>query len=934
MNTFYKWSAAIFLALGTTFTLQAQSVGIGTGSPDQSAKLHIESNNQGLLIPQISIGNVNNAAPVTAPAVGLLVWNTNTTVIGGGGDGFYYWTGTQWSRLSTSTGAGTDDQNLTGATLVGNNLTITIENGAATSVDLSSLVNDADAVIGNEYNTDFALAGNDLTITDGGGARTVDLSALSKSGRNGLRDVGNFMHLGGPLIENTTVSAGNFGMNFNLNGSGAFHIQDGGVNHFSVLNDGDIAFGGDVFWRDASTAGIVIAELRDNTASGRFIIRDDGDIAVDLDANSRFVFNEQGLDRDFRIESQSEPNMFRVNASNSRIGIGTGLPARELHVVGTTRISTLAGIGDRMVVANANGDLLTQAIPTGGGGIAGVTAGPGLTGGGTTGTVTLNANADNGLNVNAAADRIRLGGSLVESTTVNTGVFDMNFNINIGGEFHIKDGGVNHLSVFDNGDVAFGGDVFWRDGSTAGVVIAELRDNGANGRFIIRENGGVSVDLDANSRFVFNEQGLDRDFRVESQLQESMLHVNASNNRVGIGTGLPVRELHVVGTTRVSTLAGTGNRMVVANANGDLLTQTVPANGDITSVNAGDGLTGGGTTGAVTLDANVDNGLNINTAANRIHLGGSLLESTTVNTGVFDMNFNVNIGGAFHIKDGGTNHLSVFDNGDAAFGGDVFWRDGSTAGIILADLIDEGDDGRFTVRENGIISIDLDANTQFVFNEQGLNRDFRVETEDKTHGLYVDAGDNNVGVGTANLDRNFHLEHDRFTAGGGFGGLTIEQSFNAAQWTLYSSQSSSQMDLYFNNNLRGGFDAVSGNYAATSDRRLKKNIEEIPSAMDNIMKLRPTMYHYKTQTNKASKMAGFIAQEVKEIFPSVVKIQEDDTNGTSKIKDVHLMSYTELLPFMVKGMQEQQAMIEAQQAQIDELKAALKASKNLKETPK
>ena len=53
--------------------LQAQNVGIGTNSPDPSAKLHINDNSRGLLIPRLSLSNVNVAAPVTAPAIGLLV---------------------------------------------------------------------------------------------------------------------------------------------------------------------------------------------------------------------------------------------------------------------------------------------------------------------------------------------------------------------------------------------------------------------------------------------------------------------------------------------------------------------------------------------------------------------------------------------------------------------------------------------------------------------------------------------------------------------------------------------------------------------------------------------------------------------------------------------------------------------------------------------
>ncbi|MDM9632856.1 hypothetical protein, partial [Robiginitalea aurantiaca] len=44
----------------------------------------------------------------------------------------------------------TDDQDLTGATLTGSSLQIDIENGSSATVDLSSLVDDADADATNE----------------------------------------------------------------------------------------------------------------------------------------------------------------------------------------------------------------------------------------------------------------------------------------------------------------------------------------------------------------------------------------------------------------------------------------------------------------------------------------------------------------------------------------------------------------------------------------------------------------------------------------------------------------------------------------------------------------------------------------------------------------------------------------------------------------
>lgn len=102
----------LFLTLLATFYFcqfgYSQNVGIGTATPNASAKLHIVDGNRGILIPQVSIANANTAAPVTAPAVGLLVYNTNGGVAGGNGTGFYYWTGGQWLKLITAAGGDID----------------------------------------------------------------------------------------------------------------------------------------------------------------------------------------------------------------------------------------------------------------------------------------------------------------------------------------------------------------------------------------------------------------------------------------------------------------------------------------------------------------------------------------------------------------------------------------------------------------------------------------------------------------------------------------------------------------------------------------------------------------------------------------------------------------------------------------------------------
>lgn len=75
--------------------IQAQNVGIGTNTPDASAKLEVQSADKGVLVPRISIPNLSAAAPVITPATSLLVYNTNTAT----GLGYYYWDGTQWLKL-------------------------------------------------------------------------------------------------------------------------------------------------------------------------------------------------------------------------------------------------------------------------------------------------------------------------------------------------------------------------------------------------------------------------------------------------------------------------------------------------------------------------------------------------------------------------------------------------------------------------------------------------------------------------------------------------------------------------------------------------------------------------------------------------------------------------------------------------------------------
>ncbi|MFT3746206.1 MAG: tail fiber domain-containing protein [Pyrinomonadaceae bacterium] len=93
----------------------------------------------------------------------------------------------------------------------------------------------------------------------------------------------------------------------------------------------------------------------------------------------------------------------------------------------------------------------------------------------------------------------------------------------------------------------------------------------------------------------------------------------------------------------------------------------------------------------------------------------------------------------------------------------------------------------------------------------------------------------------------------------------------------------------------------------TSDARLKKNIHSLNYGLGQLMKLRPVSFDWKDDSTAKTNL-GFLAQEVEKIIPEAV-VKGDDQNHTRG------MNYSELLPVIVRSVQEQQSQI-AEQARI------------------
>lgn len=112
--------------------------------------------------------------------------------------------------------------------------------------------------------------------------------------------------------------------------------------------------------------------------------------------------------------------------------------------------------------------------------------------------------------------------------------------------------------------------------------------------------------------------------------------------------------------------------------------------------------------------------------------------------------------------------------------------------------------------------------------------------------------------------------------------------------------------------LRANGLVVSGNVTAYSDKRLKTALQPIKeNILDKIDQLKPTFYQWKDQAKDQAKQLGFIAQEVKEVFPEWV--HEND--------EYYSMSYDKMGAVLaVQGIQELRAEIKSLKEELKSLR--------------
>lgn len=114
--------------------------------------------------------------------------------------------------------------------------------------------------------------------------------------------------------------------------------------------------------------------------------------------------------------------------------------------------------------------------------------------------------------------------------------------------------------------------------------------------------------------------------------------------------------------------------------------------------------------------------------------------------------------------------------------------------------------------------------------------------------------------------------------------------------------------------------ATSTTISAVSDQRFKENIRDLDVGLSAIMQLKPRKFDWKEGKGMNIKNArGFIAQEFEQVFPDLIDEWADPApEGEEPYKSVR----QDLIPVLVKAIQEQQTIIQDLRLEFDAYKAA------------
>ena len=243
---------------------------------------------------------------------------------------------------------------------------------------------------------------------------------------------------------------------------------------------------------------------------------------------------------------------------------------------------------------------------------------------------------------------------------------------------------------------------------------------------------------------------------------------------------------------------------------------------------------------------------------------------------------------------------------------------------LIADETDGTEDGYFIFSQMKAGTLTeryrLETGT-FVINDPGADFDFRVESDNNTNMLYVDASADHVAINSVS---DYHAS--LITVASGERALFVYQNANSDTTTMQirsayaqSSQSASMIVFQDSGGTERGSIKTTGSataYNTSSDYRLKENVNYDWDATTRLKQLKPARFNWIIDDTNTP-VDGFLAHEVSSIVPEAVAgekdgmenyIDEDTGEEKTRIRPQGI-DHSKLVPLMVKTIQELEARI-------------------------
>ena len=218
----------------------------------------------------------------------------------------------------------------------------------------------------------------------------------------------------------------------------------------------------------------------------------------------------------------------------------------------------------------------------------------------------------------------------------------------------------------------------------------------------------------------------------------------------------------------------------------------------------------------------------------------------------------------------------------------------TNANVPRYNLVDNGAYTGVFKSTSGVVALSNQSNNALTFETNATER-ARIDSS----GIFL------VGKTGADVSVNgFRVDPDG----------AIYSSIATGNETNYVySTSASAYRFYVN--AAGTVFATTTTISAISDIRFKENVRDLDAGLTEVMALKPRLYDWKEGKGANIKNArGFIAQEFETVFPDLIDEWKDPApEGEDPYKSVR----QDLIPVLVKAMQEQQAIIESLKARLD-----------------